>query len=394
MRRFVLAAAITLVAVLALVLVLGAGSHTASSGSESGSGAGPVPRAAGPATHAAIGFSDEDPDVFAKPAFRLLASRLRIRMARLIVPYDNPAAAAGWTARARAAGQSPYLTLGADDSCTNPAGVLPATGNCPPPAAAAYAAGFVALVRAFPWVHDWGAWSEPSNDVYYPCATSHGAPPPAAGACASTRLGPQQAAGYWLAAEAADRSLGRSDTIVAGETGADCTAPAFNLCTSDGGRTWTGYVPNYLAGLGAARPSVWGTHSYHDLQRRPALGATETEQFVRYLNQAAGAPQVWLTEEGTWLEGPNGGLLDGDAAAQQAAAREFLALPLVPAARAGQVAREYYYLLQAKRDNGFDSALLDYNGVPRPAFCVLVGEPASDCRGQTTDLRGVGATAG
>jgi len=243
-------------------------------------------------------------------------------------------------------------------------------------------------------VHDWGAWSEPSNYVYYPCARPHGERAPAAGTCAPSRLGPQQAAGYWLAAEAADRTLERSDTIVAGETGADCTAPAFNLCASDGGRTWTGYVPRYLAALRGARPSVWGTHSYHDLQRHPALVATETEQFVRYLNQAAQAPQVWLTEEGTWLEGPNGRLLDGNAGAQQAAAREFLALPLVPAAHAGQVSREYYYLLQAQRNNGFDSALLDYNGVPRPAFCVLVGEPAGDCRGQTTDLRGPGATPG
>ena len=257
MRRFLLAAAVTLVALVALVLVLGAGSHTAPSGSEPGSGRDPVTRAAGPATHAAIGFSDEDPAVFAKPAFRLLASRLGIRTARLIVPYDNPAAAVVWAVRARDSGMSPYLTLGADDSCTNPVGVLPATGNCPPPSAAAYAAGFVALVKALPWVHDWGTWSEPSNDVYYPCATPRGAPPPAAGACAPSRLGPRQAAGYWLAAEAADRSLGRSDTLVAGETGADCTAPVFNLCTSDGGRTWTGFVPSYLAALGHARPSVW-----------------------------------------------------------------------------------------------------------------------------------------
>jgi hypothetical protein len=176
--------------------------------------------------------------------------------------------------------------------------------------------------------------------------------------------------------------MGRHDTLVAGETGLDCTPPALNLCTADGGRTWTGFVPRYLAALRGDRPSVWGAHSYHDLQRRPPLSASETNRFVEFLNTQAGAPRLWLTEEGTWLEGPNGALLNGHAAAQQ-----FLDLPLVPAARPGQVAREYYYFLKAKRDNGFDSALLDVNGTPRPAYCVPAGESPAHCRGSTTDGR-------
>jgi hypothetical protein len=341
-----------------------------------------------PATHAVIGFSDQDAGLFANPHFRLLERRLNIRTVRFIVPYDAPAAASAWVAGARAAGLSAYVTLGGDNSCNNPVGTQPATGNCPPPSDAAYTAGFVSLLAAFPSITDWGAWSEPSNYIYYPCATPRGAPPPPANACPPARLDAQRAAAYWRDAEAADRRLSRTDTIVAGETGADCTAPAFNLCTSDGGHTWSGYVPSYLAALGGARPAVWGTHSYHDLQQRPPLSATETNRFVEFLNANAGVPRVWLSEEATWLEGPNGALLNGNAAAQQAAAREFLDLPLVPAARPGQIAREYYYLLQAKRDNGFDSALLDVNGVPRPAYCVLVGEPATHCRGLTTDSKG------
>jgi hypothetical protein len=196
-----------------------------------------------------------------------------------------------------------------------------------------------------------------------------------------------QAASYWKDAQAADRQLQRIDTIVAGEAGADCTAPSYNLCTRDNGRTWTGYVPRYLAALGRARPAVWATHSYHDLQRRPRLAATETNRFVEFLNSHSGAPPVWLTEEGAWLGGKYGGSLNGDAAAQRAAATEFLELPLVPAAHRGQIAREYYYLLQAKLDNGFDSALLDVSGEPRPAYCVFTGQPASACQGSTTNSR-------
>jgi hypothetical protein len=342
-----------------------------------------------PVTHAVIGFSDEDPGFFANVYFRVLQRRLRISTARLIVPYDGATApsAAAWVTAAAVAGLSPYLTLGGDDTCNNPVGVHPATGNCPPPATAGYAAGFAALVRRFPSVADWGAWSEPSNYPYYPCATPGGMPPPAVGSCHSARLDPAQAAAYWRAAQAVGRLMGRHDTLVAGETGLDCTPPALNLCTADGGRTWTGFVPRYLAALRGDRPSVWGAHSYHDLQRRPPLSASETNRFVEFLNTKAGAPRLWLTEEGTWLEGPNGALLNGHAAAQRAAAQQFLDLPLVPAARPGQVAREYYYFLKAKRDNGFDSALLDVNGTPRPAYCVPAGESPAHCRGSTTDGR-------
>jgi hypothetical protein len=336
-----------------------------------------------PATHAAVGLSDEDPAAFTNPFFILLKRRLAIHDARLIVPFDAPERATAWVAGARRAGLMPYVTLGGDDACTTPTGAVPATGNCPPPSDAAYTAAFTAMLRAFPSVTEWGAWSEPSNYLYYPCATAPRAPAPPAKSCGLVRLGAAQAASYWRDAERADRQLGRSDTIVAGETGADCTASAFNLCTTDGGRTWSGYVPTYLAALGGERPTVWGTHSYHDLQERLPLPQSETNWFMTFLNARAGAPQVWLTEEGTWLGGPNGPQLNGNADAQRAAATEFLELPLVPAAHPGQIAREYYYLLRSRPGLGFDSALLDAAGTPRPAYCVLVGAPASECRGHT-----------
>jgi hypothetical protein len=36
--------------------------------------------------------------------------------------------------------------------------------------------------------------------------------------------------------------------------------------------------------------------------------------------------------------------------------------------------------------NGFDSALLDVNDNPRPPYCVLTGEPLSDCPGLLTSV--------
>jgi hypothetical protein len=344
-------------------------------------------RAAAVPTHASVGISDEDPATFSNPYFGVLRQAMGIQHARLIVAYNDLARAASWVAHAHAAGLAAYLTFGGDNSCNNPVGIQPATGNCPPPTDSSYRDAVTAMVKANPSVHDWGAWSEPSNYLYYPCATPRGQPAPPANACTSARMTAAQAASYWKDAQTADRQLARSDTIVAGETGADCTAPSYNLCTHDNGRTWTGYVPNYLAALGGARPTVWATHSYHDLQRRPALAGSETNRFVQFLNSHVGAPPVWLTEEGAWLEGTYGRLLNGNAAAQSAAATEFLELPLVPAAHSGQVAREYYYLLQAKVLSGFDSALLDLNGEPRPAYCVLTGRPASACPGNTTDGR-------
>jgi hypothetical protein len=356
----------------ALLLALGA------------AGCGAAARSPAPPTHAAIGLSDEDPAAFANPHFHLLRQRLHIRLARLITAFDSASRLPAWLSAAQAAGLQAYVTLGGDNSCNNPVGTIPPTGDCPPPSDAAYASGFKSLIRAAPGVHDWGAWSEPSNYVYYPCATPAGSPPPAARACGQARLGAVQAARYWLDAVAADRALGRHDTIVAGETGADCTAPAFNLCPNPGAHGWSGYVPAYLAALGGARPAVWGTNSYHDLQLSPALAATDTNRFTQFVNAEAGAPEIWLTEEGLWLGGRNGAALNGKPQAQRKGAREFLDLPLVPAAHWRQIAREYYYLLRAKPGAGFDSALLDLNGVPRPAFCVLTGEPASRCPGDPT----------
>jgi hypothetical protein len=344
-------------------------------------------------THARIGFSDQDPATFSNPYLGLLKQALRSEHARLIVAYDDPASARSWVARAEAAGLSAYVTFGGDNSCNNPVGVVPATGNCPPPTDSAYRTAFAAMITANPSVHDWGAWSEPSNYVYYPCGTPRGQPAPPAGGCASARMTARQAAGYWKDAQATDRQLGRRDTIGAGETGADCTGPSYNLCTPDNGRTWRGYVPDYLAALSDDRPPVWATHSYHDLQRRPALAATETNHFIQFLNSRLGAPPVWLTEEGAWLEGIYGALLNGNAAAQRSAATEFLELPLVPAAKPGQIAREYYYLLQAQLRNGFDSALLDVNGKPRPAYCVFSGQPASACPGDPTDINALSLVA-
>jgi hypothetical protein len=338
---------------------------------------------AAPVTHADIGFSDEDPATFSNPLFGLLQRRLGIKQARLIAAFDSTERTRRWLAAATSAGLSPYIALGGDDSCQNPPGVTPATGNCPPPSDAAYIAGFVAYVQAFPGVREWGAWNEPSTYRYYPCATPSGTPPPAPHGCGETRMTPAQAAAYWLDMRAEDSRLHRSDTIVAGDFGADCTKPTYNLC-GGAGSAWSGYAPDYLAALGRARPAVWGTHSYHDLQLRPPLGQSQTNRFIQFLDAQAGGPTVWLTEEGAWLQGVAGGALNGNAPAQEQAAQEFLQLPLVPAARPGQIAREYYYQLKANPGPGFDSALLDAGGTPRPAYCVLVGAPAADCHGRTT----------
>jgi hypothetical protein len=342
-----------------------------------------APARLGPRTYAAMGFSDESPATFSNAYFRRLQTRLGITQARLIAPFDGVTRAGPWLAAVHAAGLSPYVTLGGDFNCNNPVGATSVFGACPPPTDAVYTAGFTAMVRAYPAVRDWGAWNEPSNYVYYPCATPAGSPAPARHACREARLGAAQAAGYWLDASRADRALGRSDVIVAGETGADCVAPAFNLCTADG-RLWTGYVPAYLAALGGARPAVWGTHSYHDIQERLPLAGTDTNRFISFMNAVAGAPTVWLTEEGAWLGGLYGSSLNGSAAAQRSAAHAFLELPRVPSARRRQIAREYYYQLQSRGGPGFDAGLLDVSGAPRPAYCVLTREAPSRCTGNPT----------
>ena len=190
-----------------------------------------------------------------------------------------------------------------------------------------------------------------------------------------TYVAPATAADYYVAGEKALHSACAHCTFAAGEFAA----------VHGVGK----YVHDFQARLAARakhdhafrKPTVWTIHAYQDV----TLGTHHVRDFEAKLRAEGWKGfEVWVTEAGTLIKQSTA--LAGKKGAQRAAAKRFLALARVPT-----VKRVYYYELRAIGSenpvNGWDSALLDWNGNPRPAFCVIAGRPTSECNGWTTPYR-------
>ena len=159
------------------------------------------------------------------------------------------------------------------------------------------------------------------------------------------------------------------------------------------------FMVDYLGELHGhhSRPLIWALHPYDDVVHRRT---TQTHQFLKDLGGTASGsywhfPTIWLDESGVDLGDTTNGLID-HAALQAAAARTFLRLASVElkaSETAGHngpwrpIRRVYYYEWKSDHDwsmsprppNHFDSALLNINSQPRPAYCVLAGLPPNVC---------------
>jgi hypothetical protein len=305
-----------------------------------------------------VGLSDQVAANLGDPAVTALRQVRPMSQSRFITPWNVLDDAAGdspdhfryvdltdWIGAAATGGYQPLVTLGPTkhgDGAWDPG-----------PSVAAYAAHFRAMVQAFPDVHQWGTWNEPDYG--------------------SGHVGPVRAARYYAAAVRVERSLGRADTLVAGD---------FSRARTTAG----GYVTRYLKTLRRlhVRPAVVSYHAYGDLARNrndgveQMLGATARDH-----------SRLWLTEQGVRLDGPRG--LSGDVPRQVAAAHDFLRLggrgwlrtgtrarDLPPGRGYGRLDRIYYYSVRSEgRPGSFDSSLLDAQGRPRPAYEVLAGRPVT-----------------
>ncbi len=185
-------------------------------------------------------------------------------------------------------------------------------------------------------------------------------------------------------------------------------------------------------------PTDWAVHDYTD---PTAQGTADLREFVTALAQlndhyaAGAAANVWITEAGVHLDagtpqdanhphgvtchavvGTNdtfGCLVDGNPAAQARGAQVWreLAEVTAPTGRgAVRVTQLFWYQFALAAEactsanpcqlaNGvvyvsgqslpilhsWDSALVDSAGRPRASFCILVGQPAASCPGQSDD---------
>ena len=264
-----------------------------------------------------LGIGDQMASMFSHELFALL----RVRIARLVVPWDamrSPAVAA-WLTAARRADVDPLIAFGhaRADRCPD--------SPCRLPAVRAYRAEFRAFRRQFPWVRTITPWNEPNH------------------ASQPTAQAPRRAARYYNAVRAACRK---------------CTVVAGDMLDSSNLRR---YLASYRRALDEV-PAVWGLHNYFDTTYGGSAGLKTMLRAVE--------GRVWLTETGGIVttrrsSGRIGLRYDEDRAAR--GVRRAIAMA---DARPRRVTRVYLYQWWGGYDV-FDAGLVRSDGTPRPGYRVL-----------------------
>jgi hypothetical protein len=138
-----------------------------------------------------------------------------------------------------------------------------------------------------------------------------------------------------------------------------------------------GHLPHF--------PHVWGLHPYGDTTNGSTHMTNAYDAFLASLEESLGlgarALRMWITESGPLLEWHDPPICrdDGNAQAQYhgaAAVYEFT--------KKARVDRVYWWQYQQNTrcwGGTWDSAMADWNGVPRPSFCALAKLPISQCTG-------------
>ena len=321
------------------------------------------------------GLSDQRAAAFG-PVFdrRLLEGPLHIRVARLVLPYEAVLASTEkreekekaekkleftqgealtmWLRKVQEVNANgehlqPYITLWSK-------GCLDRTA-CRAPPIKRYREAVRVLIKdhinaaaGLPAVRLWGAWNEPDGG--------------------RASLSAAQAGVLWRVANAVMIELHCGCTMVAGEFA-----------------EFGPYASRYKEFMVKHRlkPRVWGLHDYRDL----VPGSTselakyenrDAEEFAKLTNTGLGKPRIWLSEQGVELDnGFTPTPLDGNPESQRISAEDFLRLADV----SRRVELVDYYMYGAPDPSGehprpeneavFDSALVNDNSEPSPAYCVV-----------------------
>jgi hypothetical protein len=321
------------------------------------------------------GLADQRAAAFG-PAFdpRLLEGPLHVRVARLVLPYEAVLASTKrreerekaekkleltqgealtvWLRKVQEVNANgehlqPYITLWSK-------GCLDRTA-CRVPPIKRYREAVRALIKdhmkaaaGLPAVRLWGAWNEPDG--------------------AKSRLSAAQAGKLWQVAHSVAVELHCGCTMVAGEFA-----------------EFGPYVRRYKKFMvkHRLRPHVWGLHDYRDLvpgssNELAKYKNRDAEEFAKLTNTGLGKPRIWLSEQGVELDnGLEPTSLDGDPESQRISAEDFLRLADV----SRRVELVDYYMYGAPGPSGqhplpedeavFDSALVNDNSEPSPAYCVV-----------------------
>jgi len=276
-----------------------------------------------------VGIGDQNPGMFANPAFE----RLGIRKVRYFIRWNaitdplQVANADAYVRNARAAGARVFMHISTSD-LRRRRGTLPSLAQ--------YRASVGALVRRYraQGVREWGVWNEANHDSQ------------------ETFDNPRRAAQFFLEM----RRLCRGCMIV-----------ALDLLDQRGVDR---YIRRFYAALGRNRrlAGLVGIHNYSDTNRRRSSGTQAIIRAVRRQNRAA---RFWMTETGGVVR--FGGSFRCDPAdpapAERRAARAIDYMFSLTRRFRRDVQRLYIYNWTGEDCQArFDAGLTRRDGTPRPGY--------------------------
>ena len=266
----------------------------------------------------AVGIGDQHPEMFSDPAFRALG----VKYSRYVLEWDwyrtrrGRAATDWWMSAARGAGVTPLVAFSRN---------WRPSGQRRLPALRLYRKSFRLFRARYPQVRDFAAWNE-ANHTSQPTANK-----------------PKAAARYYKAMHKACRR---------------CRVIAADVLDSPDAIRWVRKFRRY-----APKARLWGLHNYKDANDRTGT----TRKFLKAI-----PGKLWLTETGGILRlkphpGSHGnGRTETKSHQARSIARVF------KIARANKrVQRIYFYEWKKRPKNRWDSAFLNANGTPRPAYRTL-----------------------
>ncbi len=273
-----------------------------------------------------VGIGDENPTLFANPAF----VALHVKIARYFAPYD---VATGrsigalyslevWLSDAQAAGVQPLVAFYHNTASAKKL-----------PSIATYTRDVKLFIARFPQVRLLQPWNEVNRGNV---GGRGGFSSPSA----------KQSAGYYLALKKACPTC----TIV-GLDVLDSTSPAATIR----------YINQFKAAVGRRNvPKLWGLHNYSDTNRFNDRGTRAV------LADVPG--QVWLTETGGLAKlSPSFKF----SLSRQARATSYMFRLADAHAKITRLYIYQFYGAKNERKTSFDAGLTNHAGTPRPAYCIL-----------------------
>ncbi len=307
---------------LSLILIVLAGALALVAGSALGAGAQRASSAS-----PLVGIGDEQPAMFANPAFKALHTRI----ARYVTPYDvatnhsrnDLPRLKAWLAAAKKQGIQPLIAFYHSDRTARKM-----------PSVKAYTSAVKGFHKAFPQVTLLQPWNEANRGNVRESGNGSYSSPSAT-----------QSAQYYLALKSVCPK---------------CTIVGLDVLDSTNVPATIRYINVFKRYLGSKRlPSIWGLHNYSDTNRFHSTGTRAV------LADTTG--QLWLTETGGIVK------LSGDfpfSLTRQTKATKYM-FSLTGISR--RITRLYVFQWTGgvTARERFDAGLTDVHGKPRPAYCVI-----------------------